>query len=327
MPKVSVIIPNYNHARFLEQRINTVLNQTYQDFDLLILDDCSKDDSRTIIESYRKHPKVTILYNEENSGSVFKQWGKGINNTTGKYIWIAESDDYSDITFLEEMVKLLETYPTAGIIYCASNVSNEQGIAKDIMKRPKQSYDKVIEKDVFLINGRDECNNLLLKKCSIPNVSSAVVVRKAINHLELSYNFKLAGDWLFYINIALHYDFIYLNNPLNYFRYLQNSVGNTATLAVYCKEKLKIYFYLDKHLIYRQKLRLEYIKDYSYSFIFYLLKKELLLKQIDFFNILKDLRRIHFLSFIIIIVNLIRLFKRALIKIIQRPFIFLSKLN
>ena len=55
MQKVSVIVPNYNHARFLQQRIESILNQTYSDFDLLILDDMSPDNSREVIEQYRQN--------------------------------------------------------------------------------------------------------------------------------------------------------------------------------------------------------------------------------------------------------------------------------
>src|SRR5207342_2166753 len=79
MPEVSVIIPNYNHAVYLEQRIESVLNQTFQDFELIILDDCSPDNSRDVIDQYRVNSKVShIVYNSINSGSTFKQWQKGI---------------------------------------------------------------------------------------------------------------------------------------------------------------------------------------------------------------------------------------------------------
>ena len=74
---VSVIIPNYNHSAFLKERIQSVLNQTYSDFELIILDDCSSDKSRDIIESFRSNPKVShIIYNDRNSGSTFRQWNK-----------------------------------------------------------------------------------------------------------------------------------------------------------------------------------------------------------------------------------------------------------
>ena len=69
MPTVSVIVPNYCHAPYLEQRIESILQQTFQDFELILLDDCSTDGSREILERYRNHPKVSgIFYNERNSG-------------------------------------------------------------------------------------------------------------------------------------------------------------------------------------------------------------------------------------------------------------------
>ena len=97
MPQVSVIVPNYNHASYLRQRIESIINQTYQDFELIILDDCSTDHSKEIIESYRNHPRVNqIVYNTENSGSTFKQWNKGVELAEGECIWFAESDDWCE---------------------------------------------------------------------------------------------------------------------------------------------------------------------------------------------------------------------------------------
>ena len=102
MPTVSVIIPNYNHAPFLKQRIESVLNQSFQDFEMILIDDCSTDGSREIIESYRNNPHVShIVYNDSNSGSAFLQWNKGIELAKGDWIWVAESDDYAEPTFLE----------------------------------------------------------------------------------------------------------------------------------------------------------------------------------------------------------------------------------
>ena len=96
MPTVSVIVPNYNHARYLRQRIESVLGQTYQDFEVILLDDCSTDESRSVLGEYAKDPRVRIEFNEKNSGSTFKQWNKGVRLARGEYIWIAESDDYAD---------------------------------------------------------------------------------------------------------------------------------------------------------------------------------------------------------------------------------------
>ena len=96
-PKLSVIVPNYNYARFLNARIGSILNQSFQDFELILLDDCSTDNSREVLECYRNNPHVShIVFNEQNSGSPFIQWMKGIELARGEYIWIAEADDLAD---------------------------------------------------------------------------------------------------------------------------------------------------------------------------------------------------------------------------------------
>src|ERR1700756_5018477 len=100
MPTVSVIVPNYNHARFLPKRIDSILRQSFQDFELILLDDCSTDDSRSILSQHASDPRVRIEFNQVNSGSPFKQWNRGVGLARGQYIWIAESDDYADERFL-----------------------------------------------------------------------------------------------------------------------------------------------------------------------------------------------------------------------------------
>ena len=105
-PFVSVIIPNYNHAAYLDERIQSVLKQTYQNFELIILDDCSPDNgaSRDVIEKYRDNPHVChIIYNEANSGFTFKQWHKGMELEKGELIRIAESDDACEKTLLDTL--------------------------------------------------------------------------------------------------------------------------------------------------------------------------------------------------------------------------------
>ena len=121
-PLVSVIIPNYNYAHFIPQRIGTVLGQTYRDIELIILDDASTDNSREAIEKYRGEDRVKhIVFNTSNSGSTFKQWEKGFQLAQGEYIWIAECDDYSDPSFLEQLMKVLEKDPDIKIAFSNSD--------------------------------------------------------------------------------------------------------------------------------------------------------------------------------------------------------------
>ncbi|UCD50998.1 MAG: glycosyltransferase family 2 protein [Phycisphaerales bacterium] len=95
MPVVSIIIPNYNHARFLVERVDSVLRQTYRDFDVIVLDDASTDESRDVLKSFAGRPEVALRFNTENSDSTFKQWNKGVELARGKCVWIAESDDFA----------------------------------------------------------------------------------------------------------------------------------------------------------------------------------------------------------------------------------------
>src|SRR5712671_345349 len=111
-PTVSVIIPNYNHARFLRQRVDSVLGQTFQDFELILLDDCSTDERQSIIPENAADPRVRMEFNEKNSGSTFKQWNKGVRLARGEYVWIAESDDYAEPQLLEKLVSRLNAEPS-----------------------------------------------------------------------------------------------------------------------------------------------------------------------------------------------------------------------
>ena len=124
-PKVSVIVPNYNHRPYLTRRIESILNQTFTDFELILLDDCSKDGSQQLLESYAGNPKVSqIVLNQQNSGSTFAQWKRGLALARGEYVWIAESDDFAEPTFLETLVAQLDAHPEAAMAFSGSGCAS-----------------------------------------------------------------------------------------------------------------------------------------------------------------------------------------------------------
>jgi glycosyltransferase involved in cell wall biosynthesis len=134
-PLVSVIVPNFNHSEFLAERMTSILSQTFQDFEIIILDDKSTDNSREVIEQYRNNSTVSkIIYNEQNSGSPFIQWNKGIECANGKYIWIAESDDVCDSNFLHVLVGRLEQDHAVTAAYCKSARIDEFGNKIDFLE-------------------------------------------------------------------------------------------------------------------------------------------------------------------------------------------------
>ena len=104
--RVTAVVPNYNHAAFLPRRLESILNQTYQFVDIVILDDCSTDNSREIIDDYvaRYPDRIRAIYNDTNSGSVFAQWQKGHEAASGDVVWICESDDFCDERFVANAI-------------------------------------------------------------------------------------------------------------------------------------------------------------------------------------------------------------------------------
>ena len=219
MPTVSVIIPNYNHARFLRQRIESVMGQTYRDFEVILLDDCSTDESRSIITEYAKDPKVRIEFNEVNSGSTFKQWNKGIRLARGEYIWVAESDDYADDRFLGRLVSVLDAEPEAAFAYCRSWRIAQDGQRDGFADWYLADLDPQRWTADFRADGREECQNWFVYANSVPN-ASAVVFRKSVYERVggADERLRVCGDWKLWVSMAFEGRIAYVSEPLNYYR-------------------------------------------------------------------------------------------------------------
>jgi glycosyltransferase involved in cell wall biosynthesis len=226
MPMVSVIIPNYNHSFFLQKRIDSVLQQSFKNFEVIILDDCSTDDSRVIIETYRTNPLVShIVYNSANSGNTFHQWKKGIELAKGDYIWLAESDDYCEANFLEVLVGLLNRNPNASLAYCKSTRVNEKEEVIDDLSFWYEDLAETRWQHDYLNSGDDEIKDYLYKKNTIPNASAVVFRRdKALLVSDDYLTYKLSGDWLFWILLLERGDVTFTTGTTNYFRTHSNSV-------------------------------------------------------------------------------------------------------
>lgn len=222
-PLVSVIIPNYNHAQYLKQRIDSVLNQTYQNFELIILDDCSTDNSMDIINYYKDNPHVShIILNDNNSGSPFLQWSKGIEMAKGELIWIAESDDFALPDFLETLVTELINNPKAVLAFSHSYFidTNSNVIDRDLHSN---SGDSIIKH-----NGHHFAIRTMTKRNYIYNASMVVFHRTAYNNIDKTtyQQFKSCGDWVFWTSMCLYGDIIEVCKKCSKFRV--NINGATA---------------------------------------------------------------------------------------------------
>jgi glycosyltransferase involved in cell wall biosynthesis len=229
MPAVSVIVPNYNHARYLRQRIESVLGQTYRDFEVILLDDCSTDESRSILSQYATNPRVRLEINEENSGSPFKQWNKGARLARGEYIWIAESDDYADERLLERLVGLLDAEPEITFAYCRSWRITRDGERDGFADWYLADLDGRRWSADFRADGGEECRHYFVSNNSVPNASS-VVFRKAIFERVggADERLRVCGDWKLWVLMALEGRIAYVGEPLNYYREHDATVRNNA---------------------------------------------------------------------------------------------------
>lgn len=233
MPKVSVIIPNYNHAPYLKQRIDSVLFQTYEDFEVVILDDNSQDNSREIIETYRTHPKVkSIHFNTTNSGSTFRQWQKGIELSSGEFLWIAESDDWSAQEFLAVLVEAASRHPMVGICFSGSNWIDQNGHSGKDLSLYNQSFFRL---------GIDEIKMSMIRHCTIQNASSMIIRRQiAERFIGNVLNYKACGDWHLYLDVLMETNLVFVSQKLNNFRWYHNNISNNANkTGIWISEGLK----------------------------------------------------------------------------------------
>ena len=251
--KISVVVPNYNYARFLKQRLYSILKQKIKIYEILILDDCSTDTSRyeinSLVSLLENYINIRKIYNDKNSGSAFKQWEKGFEMACGDYVWIAEADDYCDSKMLKNLVKPLNTYSDIVISYCDTAFINAEG--KMTLPSIKNEIDFMNTKhwnQDFVNDGKEEYKNYAFLNCTIANVSSTLI-KKDYYHdfFELSGQFKQAGDWLFYVNIMQKGKIAYSNKTLNYYRVHGNNVSSITKKDEHLKELEKIYKYFEEH--------------------------------------------------------------------------------
>lgn len=249
-PLVSIIVPNYNHASFLKERLESIFNQTYQNFEVILLDDASTDDSVAFLEKHQNHPKVThFVRNRENSESLFEQWIKGLQLAKGKYIWIAESDDFAHVDFLKETVKIAEQEADIGFVFTDSVIVNQSG---EFLKKASESNKKLSKfKEVksHRITDRSKVLEYFVSDLIIYNASSVLFRKNTITDVDFNVlsSLKNAGDLFAYISIALKHDIVYINQPLNYFRsHEDNTTKKNAMSGLLFSDRQTIITYFIK---------------------------------------------------------------------------------
>lgn len=214
-PLVSVIIPNYNHSKYLHERIDSVLGQEFQDFELIILDDCSPDDSLTVINEYKNHPHVShIIANEQNTGNTFLQWERGIQLARGEYLWIAESDDVALPQLLGTLVGSLQSNPQAVVAYCHSQMIDSHDRPMQLTWHPHGS-----DGTTHVYDGPWFLRHRMLVHNHIYNASMVLFRKSAYQQIPTDYQqYRYCGDWLFWSYLCTRGQVVEVRRPLNLYR-------------------------------------------------------------------------------------------------------------
>lgn len=276
MPKVSIILPSYNHNRFLKDRINSIVNQTYQDFELIIIDDCSTDGSIETLKAFvneYSHIVKHFIINEENSGSGYTSWKKGIELADSGYIWIAETDDYSHSEFLEKSVSVLDKNNECALVFCNSNyIDVHNHILYDSSNRTERLE---VYKDGF-----DYFNDeVLLREMPFNTLitnGSGVVFRKPYKSIPTEvFKHKQSSDLFLWTYLVRGNVFGFLSEKLNYFRRHEGSTttkfskSNSSKLYL---ERAEYINYFEEPKKHEQFIKhyIKYFINVNKRFIFYL---------------------------------------------------------
>ena len=231
LPRVSVVVPNYNYARHLPHRIATILNQDQPVWEIIFLDDASTDDSLEVAERLLQDCGISyrIVPNKKNSGSVFAQWKKGVDLARGDIVWIAEADDWASARFTRVATEPFQD-PDVVISYTQSQMVDE---ASNIISPHYLDYVADLDRErwrkPFINDGPAELDEGFSVKNTIPNVSGALFQREALaqildKHMAEIRTYRVAGDWCTYAHLATLGKVAFDPRPLNYHRRHTGSV-------------------------------------------------------------------------------------------------------
>ena len=131
-PTVSILIPTYNYARYLDEAIQSVLNQTFQNFEMIIVDDQSTDNTDQVVQKYLSDPRISYIKNPKNLGLV-GNFNQCLEYAKGEYIKFLMADDKLDHTLLEKFVAVMDSNPTVSLVTSGSSTF---GAVSEIRKLP-----------------------------------------------------------------------------------------------------------------------------------------------------------------------------------------------
>jgi glycosyltransferase involved in cell wall biosynthesis len=227
--------------------LGTIADQTLPVYEILVLDDASSDDSLALLESMQATFEVPIrvVRASRNSGSVFRQWLRGVELARGDHVWIAEADDLADHRFLERVLPPL-VQGEAVMSYAQSRQIDGTGrvLADDYLDYVDE-FDATRWQAPYRATLQEELDHGFAVKNTIPNVSAAVFQRRALHDVlsdaidEIA-SYRIAGDWLAYLYVLERGRLAFCPEALNLHRRHANSVTLGGDLLPHLREVMRV---------------------------------------------------------------------------------------
>ena len=238
LARISVVVPNYNHARHLDTRLSSVFAQSHPVAEVLLLDDASTDDSRAVARQTAAAwgREITVVANRRNSGCVFAQWRRGVERATGDWVWIAESDDAADPALLATLTARIAAAEDIVAVACDSRAIDAQGA--ELWGSHQEYYARAgvsaLAQD-GLFAARDFAARFLAERNLLVNASAILFRRTALRAALVRCasalaEYRMAGDWHLYLDLLARSDgqVAWVAAPLNHHR--RHAAGVTASL-------------------------------------------------------------------------------------------------
>jgi glycosyltransferase involved in cell wall biosynthesis len=271
-PKVSVLIPTYNYAHFISEAIESVLQQTFEDFELIIVDNCSTDNTVEIVKHYiQKDKRVKIIQNDVNIG-MYRNYNKALLSAKGKYIKFLNSDDKLQKTNLEKFVKILDKNENISLVS-----SHRQYF--------DQKNDLLLSSSIGLINGEDAILKSFESWNYIGEPTTVMFRKKNLNLGLFDISLLMFADldmWLRQLTVG---DLYIIDEVLSYFRIhekqgtnnlndsLEKELYNVLQKYLYINNAIEMNIYLNLVSVDKKRIKKQ-LSNESFFLIKYYFKKQ-----------------------------------------------------
>lgn len=245
MVAVSIIMASYNYANFITESIDSIIRQTYKDWELIIVDDGSSDNSLEVINQYvQKHTNIKLFTHNNNKNKGLKETIKlGLENCSGKYIAFLESDDYWQDNYLSNKIDVFTQNPEVKLVFNNVNYFGDDKLITKFKKNYKIRYKEIDEKNLNYLRPEDISHYFMVHNM-IATFSVTMIEKTALEECNFESPSDSSFDWWIYTQIAFKYPIYYLNEKLTYWRKHTESLISSFTIEKKIQEGINFHISL-----------------------------------------------------------------------------------